>query len=271
MSQADQPLTIGVPRETLPGERRVAVVPSTLRVLRKAGLNVVIEAGAGAEAGFPDAEYARQEAMVVAERAEVFARAGVILQVRAAGANPEAGREDFQRWRAGQTLIAACDPLSAPEPMTELAEKGITVFALDLVPRITRAQSMDVLSSMATITGYKAVLLAADALPRMFPMLMTAAGTITPARVLIIGAGVAGLQAIATARRLGAVVQAYDVRPDVKEQIESLGGKFVQLDVQSGDAEGAGGYAQGMDEEFYRRQRAQLAQVVAGCDVVITT
>jgi NAD(P) transhydrogenase subunit alpha len=173
--------------------------------------------------------------------------------------------------RAGQVIIGMADPLGAPEAVRELAARRVTAFALELIPRITRAQSMDVLSSMATISGYKAVLMAADTLPRMFPLLTTAAGTITPAHVLIVGAGVAGLQAIATARKLGAVVEAYDVRPAVKEQVQSLGAKFVELQLETSQAEDKGGYAKAQDETFYRRQREAMTRVVAANDVVITT
>jgi len=262
-------VTVGVPRETFPGERRVALVPASLKALTKAGVVVSIESGAGDAAGFTDQQYTAAGATIAADRADLFASATVILQVRACGANPQAGGNDLSLLSDGQTLIASCDPLSEPALFSDVAQRGVTCFALELLPRITRAQSMDVLSSMATISGYKAVLLAASALPRMFPMMMTAAGTITPARVFVVGAGVAGLQAIATARRLGAVVEAYDVRPDVKEQVESLGAKFVVMELDS--AEGEGGYAKAMDEEFYRRQRELMARVVARNDVVITT
>ena len=193
------------------------------------------------------------------------------MQVRSLGANPEQGRADLPLLRDGQIVIGFGEPLTAAEEMAELARAGVSFFAMELMPRITRAQSMDALSSMATISGYRAVLLGAEALPKIFPMLMTAAGTITAARVLILGAGVAGLQAIATARRLGAVVSAYDVRSAVKEQIESLGAKFVVLDLETGASEGQGGYAKAMDEEFYRRQRAALQEVIREQDVVITT
>jgi NAD(P) transhydrogenase subunit alpha len=264
-------LTVGVPRETFPGERRVALVPAAVVPLAKAGMSVLIEAGAGGEAGFPDAAYVDKAARLAADRDELFRRADVVVQVRALGANPQAGRADVERLRANQTLVAACDPLSEPQPIAEAAPRGAAVFALELVPRITRAQSMDVLSSMATVAGYKAVLMAADRLPRMFPMMMTAAGTITPAKVFVIGGGVAGLQAIANARRLGAVVRAYDVRPAVREQVESLGGRFVELPIDAAGAEGAGGYARAMDEDFYRRQRELLGKVVRESDVVIAT
>lgn len=271
MSEDVKPLIVGVPKETFAGERRVALVPSGMAVLAKAGLKVIVENGAGVEAGFPDDHYAEQGAQLVSDRADVFARANVILEVRACGANPQRGRADLDLFRAGQFLIGLCEPLSEPQAMAEIAERKVLSFALELLPRIARAQSMDVLSSMATVAGYKAVLLAADALPRMFPMLMTAAGTVMPSKVFVVGAGVAGLQAIATARRLGAVVQAYDVRPAVREQVESLGGKFVELELQTAGSEQAGGYAREMDEDFYRKQREMMAQVVAHSDVVITT
>lgn len=264
-------MIIGVPQETFPGERRVALVPGLLPILKKAGLDVLIEAGAGHAAGFPDAAYQEKGARIVTQRTELFGSADVILQVRALGANPEAGRRDLNLVRRDQIIIGLLDPLTVPKAAAELAERGATAFALELLPRISRAQTMDALSSMATVAGYKAVLLAAEALPRMFPMLMTAAGTISPARVFVVGAGVAGLQAIATARRLGAVVQAYDIRPAVKEQVQSVGAKFVELPLETGGAEGKGGYAKAMDEAFYRRQREIMARVVAGSDVVITT
>ncbi len=264
-------MIIGIAKETFPGERRVALIPAALAALLKEGNEVVVEAGAGAAAGIKDTAYRDKGARVVESRAEVFAAAGVILQVRGLGANREAGRADLELMRRGQIVIGFLDPLVAPEAAQELAERGADAFSMELMPRITRAQSMDSLSSMATIAGYKAVLLAADALPRMFPMMMTAAGTITPTRVFVLGAGVAGLQAIATAHRLGAVVHAYDLRPAVKEQVESLGAKFVELPLEVSDAEDKGGYARAQDEEFYRRQREVMARVVSESDVVITT
>jgi NAD(P) transhydrogenase subunit alpha len=271
-SSTDAPaLIIGVPRETFPGERRVALVPAAVAPLAKAGMSVLVEPGAGVEAGFSDAAYVDKGARVAADRDEVFRAADVIVQVRAFGANPESGRADLERLRAGQAVVASCEPLGEPRALADAAPRGAAVFALELVPRITRAQSMDVLSSMATVAGYKAVLMAADRLPRMFPMMMTAAGTITPAKVFVIGAGVAGLQAIATAKRLGATVRAYDVRPAVREQVESLGARFVELPLEAGQAEGAGGYARAMDDDFYRRQRELLGNVVAASDVVIAT
>jgi H+-translocating NAD(P) transhydrogenase subunit alpha len=263
-------LIIGVPAETFPGERRVAMTPRGMEALVKSGVELVIESGAGVAAGFPDSEFQQKGARMTADRAEVFS-ASVILQVRTLGASPDAGRADLRLLRSGQALIGMGEPFSAGAEYAELAGRGVTSFALELIPRITRAQSMDVLSSMATIAGYKAVILAADALPRLFPMLMTAAGTITPARAFILGAGVAGLQAIATARRLGAVVHAYDVRVAVKEQIESLGAKFVAVELDAAQSEDKGGYAKELGEDFYRKQRELLTEVVRQQDVVITT
>lgn len=262
-------MIVGVPRETFPGERRVALTPKSLDPVIKAGMEVRVEAAAGLAAGFRDAEYTDRGARVVT-RDEVFA-ADVLTMVRALGANPEHGRDDLTRMREGQIVIGLCEPLTATVEGMALAEHGVTSFALELIPRITRAQSMDVLSSMASIAGYKAVLIAANALPRLFPMMTTAAGTLAPARVFVLGAGVAGLQAIATAKRLGAVVTAYDVRPAVKEQVESLGAKFVVIDLETGSSEDKGGYAKAMGEEFYKRQRDRLIQVVRESDVVITT
>ncbi len=261
-------MVIGVPRETFGGERRVALTPRACEALIKLKLEVVVEFSAGLDAGFPDEEYVRR-GVRLASREAVFAEAGVIVQARAPGANPDGGRSDLASLKQGQILIGFGEPLTALRECAELADRGVSFFAMELVPRITRAQAMDALSSMAGIAGYEAVLIGATTLPKMFPMMMTAAGTITPAKVLVLGAGVAGLQAIATARRLGAVVSAYDVRSAVKEQIESLGAKFVVLDIES--AEGQGGYAKAMDEAFYKRQRELLAAVLREQDVVITT
>ena len=264
-------MTAGIVTEAAPGERRVALVPSALAILNKTGVDLIMESNAGAHAGFPDSEYAEKGVRIAATREPVFQSAGVILQVRSPGANPETGAADLTLLRAGQTVIGFGEPLTAPYAARVLAERGVSFLAMELMPRITRAQSMDALSSMATIAGYKAALMAADNLPRMFPMLMTAAGTVAPARVLVIGAGVAGLQAIATARRLGAVVSGYDIRTAVKEQIESLGARFVVLEIENAAAEDKGGYAKAMSEDFYRRQRAALANVLAQQHVVITT
>jgi NAD(P) transhydrogenase subunit alpha len=260
-----------VPREIYPGERRVALVPGVIPSLTKAAMEVVIEAGAGADAGYPDAEYTAKGARVAADRAEVFRTADVIVQVLCYGANDKTGQADVPLLRRDQALIGFLRPLGSSASVQEIATRGVRAFAVELMPRTTRAQSMDVLSSMATISGYKAVLLAADTLPRIFPMLSTAAGTVTPARVFVIGAGVAGLQAIATSRRLGAVTSAYDMRPIAKEQVMSLGGRFVELPIEAKDAQDASGYARAQDEEFYRKQRELLGQVVSESDVVITT
>ena len=263
-------MIVGVPREGYPGERRVALVPAMLPNLKKAGLDVLIQAGAGQAAGYRDAEYLEKDAKLAATREEVFASADIIVQFLCHGANDKTGSADLPLLRKGQALVGFLRPLGTVKTGQEIAERGVTSFSVELMPRITRAQSMDALSSMATICGYKAVLLAANTLPRMCPMLTTAAGTITPARVLIIGAGVAGLQAIATARRLGAVASAYDMRPAAKEQVQSLGGRFVELAVEAKDAQDASGYAKAQDESFYQKQRELLGKVVAESDVVIT-
>jgi H+-translocating NAD(P) transhydrogenase subunit alpha len=263
-------MKVGFASEAAPGERRVAMAPNAISVLNKTGIELVMEAGSGLPAGFPDPEYSAK-GVEITTRDEVFRTAEVILQVRTPGANPETGSADLELMRHGQTVIGFGEPLTSLDAVRALAGSGVTFFAMELMPRITRAQSMDALSSMATIAGYKAVLIAADALPRMFPMLMTAAGTVAPAKVLVIGAGVAGLQAIATAKRLGAVVSGYDIRDVVKEQIESLGARFVVLDVQAGSAEDKGGYAKAMGEDFYRRQQKALGNVLAEQNVVITT
>ena len=263
-------MIVGVPRETFPGERRVALVPSVVPNLAKGGLEVVVEAGAGLGSSYRDADYVAKGAKVVADRAEVFRVADIVAQVLCYGSNDQTGRDDVPFLRNGQTLVGFLRPLGALDAIREIAAKGVTSFSIELMPRTTRAQSMDALSSMATICGYKAVVLAADTLPRIFPMLTTAAGTITPARVLVIGAGVAGLQAIATARRLGAVASAYDLRPAAKEQVQSLGGRFIELPIEAKDAQDARGYARAQDENFYNRQRELLGKVVVESDVVIT-
>ena len=256
-------MRVGVPREMWPGEHRVALTPSAAAGLKKSGLEVVVEQDAGLAAGFTAAAY-EQAGATVASRDSVFSTADILLQVRSVPSEPS-------RLRRGQVVIGFADPLGEPDAIRALAQAGVTSFSMELMPRITRAQSMDALSSMATIAGYKGVLLAANHLPRMFPMLMTAAGTLTAARAFIVGAGVAGLQAIATARRLGARVEAYDVRPAVKEQVQSLGARFVEMPLETGDSEDKGGYAKAQDEAFYRRQREMMLKVVAGSDVVVTT
>lgn len=264
-------ITVGVPKETFPNEQRVAVVPDIVAQYDKAGMHVVVESGAGEDAGITDGQFRDKGATIVSDRKDVFEKADVILQVRGLGANTKEGKSDLELFRKGQTLISFFEPLTSYQEVKEIADKGVNLLAVELVPRITRAQSMDCLSSMATIAGYKAVLLSASALPKMFPMMMTAAGTVAAARVFVVGAGVAGLQAIASAKRMGAIVKAYDIRPAVKEQVESLGGKFVELELDTGESETKGGYAREMDEEFYKRQREMMMKVIAESDVVITT
>jgi NAD(P) transhydrogenase subunit alpha len=255
-------MILSVPKETAPGERRVALVPELTPKLTKAGLEVRVQSGAGAEAGFPDAAYQEKGARV---EPEAIDQADILLTVQPPGA-AEAGR-----LKEGATLVGFLQPYTNADGIRALAARKVTAFAMELMPRITRAQSMDALSAMSTVAGYKAVLLAAARLPRFFPLLMTAAGTITPARVFVIGAGVAGLQAIGTAKRLGAVIEAYDTRPVVKEQVESLGGKFVELGLEARDAEAKTGYARAQSEEFYQKQREMMLKYVAAADVVIPT
>jgi NAD(P) transhydrogenase subunit alpha len=263
-------MRIGIPRETFPGERRVSLTPSMLSRLAQAGHEFIVEQDAGNQAGFPDSEYA-QKGATLASRAQVFSQADILAQVRTAGANGEAAASDYPQLRAGQAIIGFCEPLGKPTAAQQVAATGALLFSMELMPRISRAQSMDALSSMATVSGYKAIVMAAELLPRMFPMMMTAAGTIAPARVLVIGAGVAGLQAIATAKRLGAVVFGQDIRPAVREQVESLGARFLDLGLQAGAAETSGGYAKEMAKDFYKNQSALLAGVVADSDVVVAT
>ncbi|MGH9715335.1 MAG: Re/Si-specific NAD(P)(+) transhydrogenase subunit alpha [Candidatus Acidiferrales bacterium] len=264
-------MIVGVPKESFPGERRVGLVPMVVPNLAKAGLEVIVETGAGVQAGYPDAAFTDKGAKIVPDRATVFGTADIVVQVLCYGSNERLGKADLPLMRRDQVLIGFLRPMGSVEILQEIAGTGVTSFSVELIPRTTRAQSMDALSSMATICGYKAVLVAADVLPKLFPMMTTAAGTITPARVLVIGAGVAGLQAIATARRLGAVVYAYDLRPAVKEQVQSLGGRFVELPIETAGAQDARGYAKAQDETFYARQRELMKQVVGQSDVVITT
>jgi NAD(P) transhydrogenase subunit alpha len=260
-----------VPKESFPGERRVALVPKDVAALKKAGLQLVIESGAGAAALHADGDYEAQGARVEADRKRLFAEADIVLMVRGPGSHRDFPQADLDALKPAAAIVGFLDPLDDPAMTKALAGRGVTLLSMELMPRITRAQSMDALSSMATVSGYKAVLLAANAAPRMFPMLMTAAGTVTAARVFVLGAGVAGLQAIATARRLGGVVDGYDVRPAVKEQVESLGARFVVLDVKTDQAESAGGYAKAQSDEFYRRQQQLLGEHLRGMDIIITT
>jgi len=262
---------VGVPKESYPAERRVALVPAALPNLIKAGFSIVIEAGAGEQAGYPDSNYIDRGATVLPDRAAVFKTADIVIQILCYGSNDITGRADLPLLRRGQVLIGFLRPLGSQKVIQEIADTGVSSFSVELMPRTTRAQSMDPLSSMGTICGYKAVIIAAEMLPRIFPMLTTAAGTITPARVFVIGVGVAGLQVIATARRLGAVVSAYDMRPAAKEQVHSLGGRFVELPIEAKDAEDARGYGRAQDESFYSRQRELLGRIVAESDVVITS
>ncbi len=255
-------MIVAIPRETVPGEQRVALVPELVPKLRSWGLEVVVEPGAGTAAGFPDPSYAEGGARVAAE---VFDRADVFLKVQPPSV------DEIGRLREGSTLIGFLQPYANAAVIKALAARGVTAFSMELMPRITRAQSMDALSAMSTIAGYKAVLLAASRLPKFFPLLMTAAGTMTPARVFVIGAGVAGLQAIGTAKRLGAIVEAYDTRPAVKEQVESLGARFAELSLQTTDAEDKSGYAKAQSEEFYTKQQEIMAKYVTAADVVIPT
>jgi NAD(P) transhydrogenase subunit alpha len=263
-AQEEAPLIVGVLRETEPGERRVALVPDGVKVLVKAGLDVRVEAGAGTAAGFADAEYEAAGAKIEGAGA-IHGAAAMILKIQ-----PPADAE-IGSFRSGSALVALLRPLDEPSRAAKLAQQGVVAFSLELVPRITRAQAMDVLSSQATVAGYRAVVLAAAQLPKMFPLLTTAAGTLVAARVFVIGAGVAGLQAIATAKRLGAVVEAYDTRPAVAEQVKSLGAKFVELEIAASSAEDKGGYATAQTEEFYARQRKLMGDRASKSDIVITT
>lgn len=264
-------MIVGVPAETYPNENRVALIPAVISALVKLELEVHMQKGAGEKAGYPDADYEKQGTKLVSDRAQIFSSADVLLGVNSLGAILEADSDSMNLLRSGQVIIGLLNPLGSPEYAQKLAAVGVDAFALELLPRIARAQPMDVLSSMASIAGYKSVLLSAEALNKLFPMMITAAGTITPAHVFVVGVGVAGLQAIATAKRLGAVIHAYDVRPAVKEQVESLGAKFVEMELETEESETSGGYAKAMDEDFYRRQREMMTQVVAESDVVITT
>jgi NAD(P) transhydrogenase subunit alpha len=264
-------MKIAVPREILPGESRVALVPETVARLRKAGHLVRVESGAGERAGFPDDAYEAAGAEVVDDVAALYAEADVVVKVQRPSFNERLDCSEAELLRRGAALVALLRPFADLALVQLLAERGVESFALELVPRTTRAQYMDVLSSQATVAGYKAVLLAANALPRFFPMLMTAAGTVRPATVLVLGAGVAGLQAIATAKRLGAVVEAFDVRPAVKEQVESLGARFVSLELEGAETQDAGGYAKALDDDHLRRELALIRERAVRADVVITT
>ncbi len=264
-------MRIGVLRERYPSERRVAVVPNHVELYRKLGHEVLLETGAGEGAFFPDNAYTEAGAQVLPSHEAVIDQADLILAVRTGGANPLLFPNDLSLLREGQILIGFMEPLYRPQYMAQLAERGVTAFAMELIPRITRAQNMDALSSMATVAGYKAVLLAGSLLPSMFPLLMTAAGTISPARVFVIGAGVAGLQAMATAKRLGASVEGYDVRPATRDQVESVGAKFIEISLEVEQAEASGGYARALEEETLQRQQQLLGEHLIRQEVIITT
>jgi NAD(P) transhydrogenase subunit alpha len=261
-------MIIAVPKETAEGERRVALVPAAAAALKKAGHEIRVERGAGIASGFIDDEYERIGATMYDNRAALLSEAETIVQVKAAGANSTNGTHDLGPLHTGQTVIGFAEPLTSHDATRALAERGAALIAMELIPRITRAQAMDALSSQANLAGYKAVVKAADLIGQAFPMFITAAGTIQPAKVFIVGAGVAGLQAIATAKRLGASVSAIDVRPEVKEQVESLGARFVMPPVQ---ASGEGGYAKELTDEQKAQQQQMMADTVADSDVVITT
>ena len=258
-------MIIGVPKETATGERRVALIPEGVKALKKLGVDVLIEANAGESAGFLDAEYLEEDAKIAANAGELYAAADLVLKVQP----PSEG--EVGSLREGTALISLLKPLDLPELARQLAGRNLNAFSLELMPRITRAQSMDVLSSQSTIAGYRAVLMAAMELPRVFPMMVTAAGTLRPGKTFVIGAGVAGLQALGSAKRLGSITSAYDTRAAVAEQVQSVGAKFIELDLETGDSEDSGGYAKAETEEFYQRQRSELAKHVAQSDVVITT
>jgi NAD(P) transhydrogenase subunit alpha len=264
-------MIIGVAREICPDDRRVAMVPMLVPSLTKAGHQVVIEQGAGLTSGYRDDEYLLAGARIEQNRSQLFEQAEILFMVRGPGADPVSCTEDMALLRPHHVLIAFLNPLMFPLSARHLASTGVTAFALDLIPRIFRAQSMDALSSMGSLAGYKGVLMAANALSKIFPLMMTAAGSLMPAKVFVIGAGVAGLQACATAKRMGALVSAYDVRPAVKEQVKSVGAEFVEFDLDSQDAEDNRGYAKAQSEEFYRRQREAMTKVLAESDVVICT
>jgi NAD(P) transhydrogenase subunit alpha len=261
-------LIVGVPKEIVPGERRVALVPDAVPALLKIGLEVVVESGAGVEAGCEDTAYEEAGARISADASSVF---GADLVLKVQPPSETAAGHEVDLLRSGAALISFLKPLDQTDVTQRLASQGVDAFSMEMMPRITRAQSMDALSSQSTISGYQAVLLAAIAQPRIFPMLVTAAGTLQPARVLVVGVGVAGLQALGTAKRLGAITYGYDTRAVVKEQVESLGARFVELDLDTGDSEDAGGYAKAQTEEFYQKQRVELGKHVAQSDVVITT
>jgi NAD(P) transhydrogenase subunit alpha len=264
-------MIVAIPKEIIPGETRVAIIPATVSLLKKAELEVMIEQEAGTSSFHSDDEYAEAGAVIEKDTETLFKKADLILKVRPLSENKRLRKHEADLIGEGKALICLMDAYFNPGVIEKLVTRKITSFAMEFMPRVTRAQSMDALSSMAAISGYRAVVMAAAELPKYFPMLMTAAGTIPPAKVFVIGAGVAGLMAIATAKKLGAVVEAYDTRTAVREQVESVGAKFVELDLQAGNAEGAGGYAKAQSEDFYQRQQEQMAKHIKTADIVITT
>jgi H+-translocating NAD(P) transhydrogenase subunit alpha len=260
-------MIVAIPKETAAGETRVAITPAATAVLIKNKLEVLIESGAGLAAGFEDAAYAAKGAKLT-DRRTLLAAADILLQVRTSPSNQQ---DDYSPLKPNCLLIGFCDPLGNPGDIAAIAAAGVSLISMELIPRITRAQAMDALSSQANLAGYKAVIMAADACPRILPMMMTAAGTIPPAKVFVIGAGVAGLQAIATAKRLGAVVSGFDVRPAVKEQVQSVGAKFIELPLETGDVQDKGGYAKSISQDLQKKQAALMAKVIAESDIVVTT
>jgi NAD(P) transhydrogenase subunit alpha len=263
-------MRIGVPKEVVPGENRVALVPDIVAQLVKKGVQVSVQSGAGQGASFLDEAYERAGATIVRDAATLYAESDLVCKVQRPIQHPDTGKHEIEMLRSGSTLITFFQPLVNHDLVRMLRDRGVSAFSMDAIPRITRAQSMDALSSMSTVAGYKAVLIAADSMGKFFPLLMTAAGSVPPVRAFILGAGVAGLMAIATARRLGAVVEAFDVRPAVKEQVQSLGAKFVEMPLEE-SAETAGGYAKALSEDAHRREVELLHKHVKDSDVVITT
>lgn len=264
-------MIVAIPKEVISGENRVAVIPAMVASLKKAGLEVLVEKDAGKASYYSDKAYAEVGATIEKDTKTLFEKADLILKVRPLSENKKLKTHETDLMGEGKVLISLMDAYFYLDVVKKLADSKITSFAMEFMPRVTRAQSMDALSSMASISGYRAVVMAAAELPKYFPMLMTAAGTIPPAKVFVIGAGVAGLMAIATAKRMGAVVEAYDTRPVVKEQVESVGAKFVELDLDAGDAEDAGGYAKSQSDDFYKKQQAQMGKYIKAADIVITT
>ncbi|MCB1138399.1 MAG: Re/Si-specific NAD(P)(+) transhydrogenase subunit alpha [Leptospiraceae bacterium] len=263
-------MILGVPKEILSGEKRVGIVPESLAKLTSLGFEIRVQKDAGREAGFLDSDYEAHGAKIVESANDLFAQADVIVKVERPEQHPDSGKHELEMMKKGGLMVCFFAPLNNPELAKKAADIGVDVLSMNDIPRITRAQRMDALSSQTNLAGYKAVLMGANALRKIFPLLMTAAGTISPAKVVILGAGVAGLQAIATARRLGAVVEVSDVRPAVKEQVESLGGKYIEPP-QDESLEGEGGYAKEASEEYLKKQQELLKKHISEADVVITT